>query len=227
MCVAIIIHPGKVPDIDAMRACRAQNPHGLGLAYYKDPLTPVHFQSVTENPEDFYKRVVKEAIDNPDKYIFVHFRARTMGEMSKDNCHPFKLKNGFFMHQGGFTGLGSVGMYGKSDTHEMADLLHDLHHEDYENFITNMGARLGNNIVMFLTKTGVVKKGGSDYSSGFHTDGCWYSNFWWKTAYARMKEAANRLQAAAAAEKKEEQKEELTDEEIAVCFPHHPRAMDI
>jgi hypothetical protein len=129
------------------------------------------------------------------------------------------------MHQGGFPGLGSISAYGKSDTHEMADLIHDLHHEDYEKFIVNMGNKLGNNIVMFLTKTGIVRKGGSDYSGGMHTDGCWYSNFWWKTAYHRMKEAANRLSNVGKEEKKEETKEELTAEEIAICFPD--RALDV
>lgn len=77
-----------MPNRAILNACARCNPHGFGFASESD------YYKTMEYDKFLYRlsRVSK------DEACIIHFRLATTGSKRRANCHPFKLRNLFFMH---------------------------------------------------------------------------------------------------------------------------------
>lgn len=104
MCVIIHKPAGKeVSEKDIISAAK-RNSHGFGYMYYDPDLKKiVTGKTLFEKPEELF-----ETFKSQVKYeVCYHLRIRTHGDISEQNCHPFKIlseeNNGadmYFMHNG-------------------------------------------------------------------------------------------------------------------------------
>lgn len=191
MCVAIVLPPDVILEEDVYRASFIGNPDGAGFAYYTKDGKPV-VEKGYFNFKDFYSNFKFEREANMDKTFLVHFRAGTHGEKSERNCHPFKLANGIMMHNGTIFGLGTdyCADNKKSDTHDLADIIHDLPEDKLEEFAEKAKSMIGYNAVTILTKSGKILQAGNN--SGSTKMGAWFSNFGWCNGYERLVAKYNR-----------------------------------
>ncbi len=184
MCVAIVLPPEKEIEEDILRACFIANSQGAGYGFYKDPDTPVIDKGyMTFKP--FYEAFSKAREENKDKTFLIHFRIRTHGAVSPENCHPFQLDNAMLAHNGVCYGFGELSS-GKSDTFELADEIRDVHVDDFEELANGITDIFNSSAFAFLTKTGKVILAGTN-KGRVSADGIWYSNDGWKWNYEREK----------------------------------------
>lgn len=178
MCLAIF-KPAKV-KIPEERLSNGwiSNPDGAGFAYVDRGKVVV--EKGFMNLKDFlaaYKKTTEKFKSSP---FLVHFRIRSMGDKTADNTHPFRIKDGVMIHNGGFDGTGAQHQTGPSDTRLFAQRFGDLftfetldkHKKDFEEAIGwNKVAILyddGKHIILNETK-------------GEWVDDVWYSNFSWRS----------------------------------------------
>jgi len=121
-----------------------------------------------------YKRI-RSKLNIP---FVIHFRKRSRGAISEENCHPFKINDNYgFVHNGTIVGLPSNMNNGKSDTLLFNEnVLQKLP----ENFMDFSGYRLlikdfiGTSKIVFLKADG--KAIIMNQKSGVWDNGVWYSN---------------------------------------------------
>lgn len=91
MCVLIIKNKGvKMPSEAILDACAIANPHGFGFVSESD-----YFKSLSY---DRFKARLSAVGD--DEACMIHFRLATHGSIRRANCHPFKLGDLYFAHNG-------------------------------------------------------------------------------------------------------------------------------
>ena len=111
MCLAIVKPAGVVIPHDHIYGAFSNNPDGAGFAVQYNGKVSIAKGFFT--PEDFLW-----AWENHEKQsALLHFRLASAGDISQENCHPFRLVNGGALaHNGHFTGY---------DTHpSQSDTLH-------------------------------------------------------------------------------------------------------
>ena len=100
MCVAILCKTGKILDNERLYRGWTNNSDGGGIAYLDDN-KKVCIESGFLQYGEFQKAYARLA----DRYskngpMLIHMRIRSTGSKGKDNCHPFKIKNGAMIHNG-------------------------------------------------------------------------------------------------------------------------------
>lgn len=182
MCVIIHKPAGKeIAEKDIISAAR-RNSHGFGYMYF-DPETKqiVTDKMLFDKPEDLF-----EIFKSQVKYeVCYHFRIKTHGDISKDNCHPFRIlskkDNGqdlFFMHNGVINKVKEEG--NESDTRAfnrqfLRPILKSrskfLKAEPFKRLVEEF---IGSSKLVFMTGTGEVIK--FNEKLGAMHDGMWVSN---------------------------------------------------
>ena len=91
MCVLIYKPKGvEMPSKKVLKACFEANPHGAGFA----TPTSIHHSMNFETIYKGLKCVSKE------EHCIIHFRLATHGSIRLRNCHPFKIDDICFAHNG-------------------------------------------------------------------------------------------------------------------------------
>lgn len=166
MCVIIVKGPGKrVPD-PIIQNCFRANPHGAGFAlFYKKELRV--FKGFFEVDQ------LQEALSALDDFrMVIHFRWRSAGQISKEACHPFSIKNRYALahngtiHSGPFRGDTKV-----SDTQKLAEWLN----QSGVNPAPILNNLATNNRFAVLQEDSVTRFGNWHKKSGL-----WFSNLNWE-----------------------------------------------
>lgn len=128
MCIAIVL-PANTHISDAtIRKCATRNADGCGLAYVsasgkgaKNAVVIRKYATCTEEAVNkiiaAYEKARESAV--PGTAMLMHFRARTAGDIVKQNAHPFRTPHGAMVHNGHlFTPTPGSPLYekGKSDS---------------------------------------------------------------------------------------------------------------
>jgi len=119
MCLILIAEnisdiTDNVNLLDAWRS----NSDGAGIAYLKNG--EIRVKKGLMNYKSF-----SIAVDRIPKKcpIAIHLRLATHGSVSRDNCHPFPVRDHYLMHNGVITALGKSGKHGESDSAHLARIL--------------------------------------------------------------------------------------------------------
>lgn len=101
MCIAIMTKPGAVVPPDRLWAGWLNNKDGGGFAYIDPKTKKVVVKSGFMSYNDFQKAYAEAAAEYGREHaMLVHMRIRTSGNISRKNCHPFKIKGGALIHNG-------------------------------------------------------------------------------------------------------------------------------
>lgn len=183
MCI-IVWKPDGIKLFDkTIETCFANNPDGAGFTYVENGElhTSKGFFTVGAFTEAYRPHETKPAL--------LHFRIRTHGDYSPDNCHPFEVQNGVvFAHNGVISKMPLDEV--QSDSMQFNDLvlkkLATVYGPEvlFDPLILNMmEGWIGFSKLVFLAKTGKVAIVGEKL--GEWTSGCWFSNPGWKIAYTK------------------------------------------
>ena len=175
MCIAITKPAATKPDWAAYQNGFNANRDGWGFAVpdngrvliRKDLSTFADFRTAFE--------------PYSDRDALIHFRIKSAGEISKRNCHPFRISQDMAMIHNGTIPIACNLIKAKSDTwHFVKQVLRPMHESD-PRFCWNPGSQfiaeqyLGTNKVAYLTAAGEFcvwnKHLGTETD-----DGHWYSN---------------------------------------------------
>lgn len=178
MCVIICIEDGKYPSLETLNSAEKLNSHGGSIAWLNKDKTKSYLKGITA--KKINSIIEKELKPNGIMTAIIHFRIASVGEVSKQLCHPFevtnnvslnlkgdKLKCSLLFHNGTWSDyaealleyFGTLTEATKvpkgewSDTRVMAYLAHRLGHKKL-NKITS-----GVNKIALLTSRGIVKYG--------------------------------------------------------------------
>lgn len=227
MCVAIALPARRLLDEQIINACWQVSPDGAGYGFYKDENTPILNKGFFAL-KDFLEAFKKDREENIDKPFLVHFRNRTHGIISTDNCHPFQLDEGMMIHNGYISGA-NAGTTGPSDSAILASWLKPVPAEEYGPLAEQLTGYLGWNAVALLNKKDQIHLAGQNKGVNFRE--IWFSNDQWKWVYDRnvAKEERERTSASNSGKTDASTPEnkvlnpsgELTDEEVAECYAQY------
>lgn len=97
MCIAIYKPAGKVIPQEQLRRCHHHNGDGAGFVYREDK--KLHLEKGLWTFDEFWEKWNK----HQEKQALIHFRIRTHGDISQENCHPFMIGDHLaFAHNGTF-----------------------------------------------------------------------------------------------------------------------------
>lgn len=173
MCIAIYKPKDMIIAKANLEQCFKSNPDGAGFLISKNKRLIMKKGFFTFN--EFYEAYEKYA----NEQALIHFRIRTHGDLSKNNCHPFMINTGLgFIHNGVISGFGVEDI---SDTSHFNNSIFKPLVEKYGNqvifepAIQNLvEARIGYSKLAFLDRHGNHKI--FNESKGVWDDGIWYSN---------------------------------------------------
>jgi hypothetical protein len=180
MCIAIYKPADKIISKETLERCFRSNPDGAGFMFNHNR------KLVIEKGFFDFNSFYEEYVQHETKQCVIHFRIKTHGVISSDNCHPFSVTpNLAFVHNGVIAGYG----YGKlkSDTMEFSEEVltpivskfgkHIIRHEPFKALVEE---RIGWSKLVFLDSSGNYEIYNSE--KGYWDDGVWYSN----TSYKPM-----------------------------------------
>lgn len=200
MCIAIVAPAGcRIKESHLINSFEG-NPDGAGIAYIDDGQVRISkgHMKLQQFVDSYNKLFDKFGRDNA---MLAHCRIATAGEVSKDNCHPFKIRGGAMIHNGH---LWTTYNTKKSDTREFAEIFHNI--LDYDSIVKAVNEEdflqiIGHDKMGFLyddgrwtvaghwtedAETGVLFSN-SGYSSGYghnplasYNDDWDYDNWWEK-----------------------------------------------
>lgn len=119
-----------------LRSTCLVNPDGFGILYWNGEklLSEKIYDSKGNNPDDLEEFLS----DYHDKEIFMHFRFRTKGPVSKETCHPFEAYRNndkghllYLMHNG------TLSSWGDNNTVDSEDFAKNLVGPLYSRFISS------------------------------------------------------------------------------------------
>ena len=111
MCIIIVKDNNKLISNDTLIASATINQHGLGVLWLDSYKVTYH------DSKDYMLLKTKRP------YI-AHFRYATVGKISVENCHPFKINDDEILFQNGT--VHNLGNKDKTDTQHMAEILKDI-----------------------------------------------------------------------------------------------------
>jgi predicted glutamine amidotransferase len=98
MCIAILNTEGTLSK-KTLKTCFENNPDGAGFAFSTGS-DLVIFKELKKF-DLFYSEYRKARQENKGANFLIHFRIRTHGSVSLNNCHPFKVnRDTCFIHNG-------------------------------------------------------------------------------------------------------------------------------
>ena len=182
MCLAIY-KPANVTidELDYLKAGYKNNSHGAGFAWLHK--SRLYIKKGYFNYNDFLDAYLAtiEKYNNPA--MLIHFRLASLGLLSKENCHPFRIdKNCVFIHNGTFL---QEAFYDKdqlkSDTQLVNErVLQPLQEKHYDIINSQDAIRVikrvagARNKLIFLNSNNehlIINE-----NNGFWDNGVWYSN---------------------------------------------------
>lgn len=189
MCIIAVTPAGMKLTDETIGHCWTNNPHGGGFAYVDNSDTVRVFATLDKQEflDAFHNAAGKYARTSP---MLSHFRIKTHGEKSLDNCHPFKVNSNLvFAHNGIIDIPIPDDMRKMSDTSVFNDLVLKKLPKD---FVLQWALRdlirkyIGYSKLVFLDKTRRVTFINKNLGV---TDGeCWFSNETFKeTVYSDYK----------------------------------------
>lgn len=163
MCIIIVKDQPTPPTTNLLKKASEINPHGLGV-YWIDTQRIQYFESSEFN-----------VLETKRPYI-AHFRLATVGAVSRENCHPFEIKqpnnrNNLFLFQNGT--VRGIGSKKKTDTQALAELLTNMKEWQIRGILSTYNCR-------FVTVEPDAKGKGKSYKiynreDWFKQDGILYS----------------------------------------------------
>lgn len=196
MCVIVYTKEKSKLDLKNLESCHTQNQDGWGFMY-TDGNRVFHSKYYNPNRVTQWKEFEKLFAKIPDKMpLAIHFRIRTMGDISKDNCHPFEIlrKNItkdrgidlWMMHNGSFSIKSPAGAKdSRSDTAMFVDSVLQPQFEVHREFLEKPAFKLGlhfmvgnNNRLLFmdsLSRVHIINK-----DQWTEKDDVLYSNMYWE-----------------------------------------------
>ncbi len=126
MCLIIQKDKDLKPCKKTLENAARINPHGLGI-FWADT-----------GKIKYYNSNQWRILYTKRPYI-AHFRLATVGKVSPENCHPFKVKNGVYLFQNGT--VKGMGNEQKTDTQELAELLKDVKQERWQDLLKLFNCR--------------------------------------------------------------------------------------
>ena len=178
MCIAIYTPAGKVLPKNILENCFENNDDGCGFAYINTSLTEKRqiFVKKTLDFDTFYRQYQRATRVNPDSPFLIHFRIKTHGPVSKENCHPFMVRDDLvFIHNGIISGVGHDKE--KSDTrlfNERVLKKLPVGWEDNTGIRTLVEDFIGHSKIITMDLDGVVQIFNEE--KGTWKDNCWFSN---------------------------------------------------
>jgi len=171
MCIAIVKPKGISISKEILQTCANANKDGCGMAYIDDNGVVNIYKCL--DFDMFYNKYIE--VENKSTMI-IHFRIATHGEVSPENCHPFKLNNRMaLIHNGVISGYGDKKT--KTDTQDFIDkVIGNISWKEWKNpsFRTLVGEAIG------YSKLAILDKSGNYYivneERGMWDNGVWYSN---------------------------------------------------
>lgn len=172
MCVAILVPAGVRLSDTSLISCFNNNPDGGGCAFVADGVVQIEkgwmeADTALIRYDDLHKQY------GEDSAMLVHFRIATSGVVSKDNCHPFRIKGGAMIHNGHLWSTGYEAP--KSDTREFAEIFYNV--LDYASLCEAIDKHefqeiIGGDKMAFLYDDGSWALAGQWQED----EGVWYSN---------------------------------------------------
>ena len=179
MCIAILKKQGSEISKQTLENCFDSNPDGSGFMFSDNEKLFIHKGFMDFN--SFYKSYSK--IDSKNKTMLIHFRIKTHGSISKENCHPFLVSDYLGFIHNGVIDIKTKGT--ESDTmsfnRNYLKKIKSLHKLIKSNGIKKLIAdRIENSKLVFLDKFGkftIINE-----NMGHWNKGSWFSNNSYKTA---------------------------------------------
>ena len=178
MCIAILKKNGHEISKQTLKNCFDSNPDGAGFMFADNGSLFIHKGFM--NFDTFYKSYKKT--NTKDKTTLIHFRIKTHGAISKENCHPFLVSDYLGFIHNGVIDIKTKGT--ESDTmsfnRNYLKKIKSLHKLIKSNGIKKLIAdRIENSKLVFLDKFG--KYTIINEKMGQWDNGSWFSNSSYKT----------------------------------------------
>ena len=173
MCILVIKPAGiKLPAKNIIQNCYDNNPDGCGMMWVKNG--QVMIDKGLYDFETFYSKLLEHEEEN----LVFHCRIKTHGEISQENCHPFKITDEFALAHNGVL---SVKCYeGKTDSESFGiDYMSHLTKEDLSNYkiwkilneiVTHNGSKVAvltnDDKIIVFNKEGFIKENDVYFSNG-------------------------------------------------------------
>lgn len=184
MCIAALVKPGAtVPDATLHKMANA-NRNGVGIGYVmvnEKGASEVCIEKGLFNSQmwvDKFRAIQKAAPDSP---VLLHARIATLGRVTRDNCHPFNIKDGALIHNGmlwsSYDGYNAL----KSDTREFAERMHNnFVYEDimFDKKAIEESISYNKIVLLFKDKRYIIL----NESLGEWRDDVWFSNHNYRSA---------------------------------------------
>jgi hypothetical protein len=183
MCIAIFQSMGKEISREHLQNCWDANDDGAGVCWaYEGKLYVYKELKNFDTFYDYYKHLVDTI--GATSPMMLHFRIRTHGLISLENCHPqFITDNLAFIHNGILSSLVNIPKTStKSDTGEFNEqILKQLPGDflSYPGVLKMLEYCCKGSKLVFMDGQGrylILNEGAGDW-----VDGVWYSNTSWKT----------------------------------------------
>jgi len=181
MCIAILKPKNRQVKKATLKRCFESNPDGAGFMYAKDKKLYIEKGFMSFNA--FYEKYTE--LDLSPHQTLIHFRIKTHGAISKDNCHPFIVSDRIGFIHNGIIDIDTKG--NESDTmafnREYLKRINDL-----DRCISNVGIqdllsdRIGGSKLVFLDNLGRTNIINEDL--GVWDRGIWYSNRSYKDSFS-------------------------------------------
>lgn len=173
MCIAIYKPKNKVISEETLAQCFKVNDDGAGFLVTKDKKAVMKKGYFTF--DEFYGAWKKYE----NEQALIHFRIKTHGDLTEDNCHPFMINSGLgFIHNGVIAGFGEGKL---SDTnHFNKEILQPLVAKYGNQILFEPGikslieSKIGYSKLAFLDRHGNYNLFNED--KGVWDNGVWYSN---------------------------------------------------
>lgn len=160
--------PGLIEDV------YESNSDGLGVMYTE------HGALVTARILPKHHMEAREflaALPNDDRPLALHWRMRTHGAITLDQCHPYDVDEETALMHNGILDTGNAADVSKSDTwHFIADYMQDMGPDVLHNpgYLKMLGEFIGNNRFAIMSADGRLSVVNKD--QGIEHDGVWFSN---------------------------------------------------
>lgn len=100
MCLIVHKPAGVAWPLDVLRSAARKNPDGIGWMYHDGQQMRVG-RYVNPNRKAYKHKLLETAAALADHEVLLHLRQATHGDVTKANCHPFKVIDGLYMMHNG------------------------------------------------------------------------------------------------------------------------------